>query len=49
MRSVRVREATLAVLAGVPVWLAAAAAVSAHGYAPSEPPTIATLLFGWTF
>jgi cytochrome c oxidase assembly factor CtaG len=41
-------------LAGVIVGVAAGgwwltAAVGAHGIAPTEPPTAATLLFGWTF
>lgn len=31
------------------MWLAAAAPVAAHGPAPTEPPTIANLLLGWTF
>jgi putative membrane protein len=30
-------------------WLAAAGAVAAHGPTPTEPPSLATLLFGWTF
>ena len=33
----------------VPAWLAAATGVTAHGPAPDEPPTVATLLFGWSF
>ena len=31
------------------VWLAAAGPVAAHGPAPTEPPTLANLLLGWTF
>jgi len=31
------------------LWLSLVPAVAAHGPVPSEPPTIATLLFGWTF
>lgn len=30
-------------------WLAFASPVLAHGPAPGEPPTLASLLFGWTF
>src|SRR6478672_3517875 len=30
-------------------WLAAPAAVLAHGPVPSEPPTVANILFGWSF
>ena len=30
-------------------WLAAAGSVAAHGPVPSEPPSAATLLLGWTF
>jgi cytochrome c oxidase assembly factor CtaG len=33
----------------VGAWLLLAPAVAAHGPVPAEPPTIATLLFGWTF
>ena len=35
--------------AGSAVWLAAAAGVAAHGAVPSEPPSAATILLGWTF
>lgn len=39
------------VVAGLPIagWLAAAGPVAAHGAAPTEAPTIANILFGWTF
>jgi putative copper resistance protein D len=30
-------------------WLAVAPAAAAHGIAPTEPPTVASLLLGWTF
>ena len=30
-------------------WLAAATSVAAHGAVPTEPPSAATLLLGWTF
>jgi putative membrane protein len=30
-------------------WLAAAMSVAAHGPVPAEPPSVATLLLGWTF
>ena len=33
----------------VGLWLSLVPAVAAHGPVPSEPPTVATLLFGWTF
>jgi cytochrome c oxidase assembly factor CtaG len=36
-----------AVLVGL--WLSLVPAVAAHGPVPMEPPTIASLLFGWTF
>jgi cytochrome c oxidase assembly factor CtaG len=35
--------------AAVLAWLAAVPVASAHGPAPAEPPTLAGLLFGWTF
>src|SRR4051794_18199721 len=46
-----VPAAAIAVLgASLAAWLAAAPAVLAHGgTVPSEPPTVGTLLFGWTF
>ena len=31
------------------LWLAAVPAAAAHGVAPTEPPTLATLLFAWTW
>ena len=31
------------------LWLAGAQSAAAHGIAPAEPPTLATLLFGWTW
>ena len=34
---------------GAIVWLAGAAPAAAHGPVPAEPPSAATLLFGWTF
>lgn len=49
MRSTPRLGALLAVPAGLAAWLAAAAPVAAHGEVPAEPPTIGTLLFGWTF
>jgi len=39
----------LGVTAALAVWLAGASGVAAHGYAPSEPPTAASLLLDWTF
>ena len=38
-----------AIPAGVAAWLVAAGPVAAHGDVPAEPPTIGTLLLGWTF
>jgi putative membrane protein len=35
--------------AGAIVWLATAATAAAHGPVPAEPPSPASLLFGWTF
>jgi putative copper resistance protein D len=49
MRSTRQWRPLIGVLAGLAGWLAAATAVVAHGAAPSEPPTAASLLLGWTF
>jgi cytochrome c oxidase assembly factor CtaG len=45
------RRATLLGSTGVlgAAWLGAVTPVAAHGPAPAEPPTLATLLFGWTF
>jgi putative copper resistance protein D len=38
-------------VAGLPAlwWLAGAGPASAHGPVPAEPPTVANILFGWTF
>jgi cytochrome c oxidase assembly factor CtaG len=46
-----VRAAAIALLGGfLAAWLAAAPAVLAHGgVVPSEPPSVGSLLFGWTF
>lgn len=33
----------------LPAWLATASVVSAHGATPTEPPTAASILLGWTF
>ena len=41
------RSFASAVLVGLWLWLVPT--VAAHGPVPDEPPTIATLLFGWTF
>ena len=41
--------ARLAGLVGVGGWLATASPVAAHGATPAEPPTLASLLLGWTF
>ena len=38
-----------ATLAGLPAWLAVATTAVAHGSAPTEPPTVTSLLLGWTF
>ena len=38
----------LGCLAGL-VWLAVPGVVAAHGVAPAEPPTVGSILFGWTF
>ncbi len=46
VRSVFVRLVAVVVPA---VWLVAAGPVAAHGPAPTEPPSIANLLLGWTF
>ena len=46
VRSLLIRPVALVVPA---VWLAAAGAAAAHGPAPAVPPSIANLLFGWTF
>ena len=34
---------------GLAIWLVAAAAVAAHGAVPAEPPSVGTILLGWTF
>ena len=39
----------LAALAGGLLWLALASPAWAHGPVPDEPPSIGSLLFGWTF
>jgi putative copper resistance protein D len=49
MRSTRPLRPLLGLPIGLAGWLAAASAVAAHGPAPSEPPTAASLLLGWTF
>jgi putative copper resistance protein D len=36
-------------VAGIASWLVLAAPVAAHGEVPAEPPTVASLLLGWTF
>lgn len=42
-------RALLGVVAGLAAWLAVAASVAAHGAVPTEPPTVASILLGWTF
>ncbi len=49
MRSSRRLRVLPALPIGVAAWLVAAGPVAAHGGVPAEPPTIGTLLFGWTF
>lgn len=44
-RSVRVLAAPAAVVA----WLGSATAIAAHGDVPDQPPSLGTLLLGWTF
>ncbi len=47
--TVRRAAAQLAGLGGLAGWLATASPVAAHGATPTEPPTPASLLLGWTF
>ena len=49
MRSTRSFGALLGVPLGIVAWLAGPGVVAAHGPAPLEPPTAASLLLGWTF
>jgi putative membrane protein len=48
-RSGSLRSLRPVVVLGAFAWLATAASVAAHGPVPAEPPTVASLLFGWTF
>jgi cytochrome c oxidase assembly factor CtaG len=43
------RGPSLVAAVGAAAWLAAAHPVAAHGPVPDDPPTVATLLLGWTF
>lgn len=45
----RRRRPELAVGGALAAWIGVVAPVTAHGPTPSEPPTIASLLLGWTF
>ena len=52
MRARRPRRALrpiAAVVSGLTIWLVTAVGVAAHGAVPSEPPSAATILLGWTF
>src|SRR4051795_11545673 len=42
-------RAFVAAGAAAAAWAALPAAAAAHGVAPAEPPTVATIVFGWTF
>ena len=49
MRPIRDRHRSAVALAAPSAWLAVASPVLAHGPVPPEPPTVGSLLLGWTF
>jgi len=49
MRPMHAPATLLGVVLGLAAWLAAAGAAAAHGIVPTDPPSVTTLLFGWTF
>jgi len=49
MRPMRAPARLLGAVLGLPAWLVLAGTAAAHGIVPTEPPTVASLLLGWTF
>jgi len=41
--------AVVSIVASLVAWLAVPATVLAHGPVPAEPPSVANILFGWSF